>query len=67
MMMNIACQLGGKLKQMKKPKKEEKELDETDIAFKAKQKEEQKAELPPEEGEGAREEPGEKKDEENEE
>lgn len=29
------------MKQMKKPKKEEKELDETDIAFKAKQKEEQ--------------------------
>lgn len=32
---------GGKLKQMKKPKKEEKDLDESELAFKAKQKEEQ--------------------------
>uniref|UniRef100_H2U7I3 Translation machinery associated 7 homolog n=1 Tax=Takifugu rubripes TaxID=31033 RepID=H2U7I3_TAKRU len=39
----FACFLGGKKKPLKAPKKQSKDVDEDDAAFKQKQKEEQKA------------------------
>jgi hypothetical protein len=38
----MSSRQGGKKKPLKQPKKEQKELDETDLAFKAKQAEEKK-------------------------